>query len=105
MFGLFNDINPPEPVEPEQPKRYFRAEFYLKTAHTEFCWACNKTHDDIQMHFIEFVKWYHCRESSESFVLRYSSGVTCFRKCDVLYYTMTAIEETEEEYNKRNGKG
>ena len=34
-------------------------------------------------HFMDFFKWYHCREESSTFSFGYNKGVLCFRKSDI----------------------
>ena len=92
-------------VEPEPtPKKYARIEFTLRTTYDTMQWYCNKEHDDVQMHFKDFVKWYHCRTDSDTFVFKSVEGVTCVRRVDILLYKMYKVKETEYEYMLRNNR-
>ncbi len=90
--------------EPKAPEKFYRVDLVVKTKHREFSWGCPKETDDIAAHYRAFVSWYHGREKSKVFVMQHMEGCTCFRRKDILWYTITKREETRTEALARQTK-
>lgn len=43
-------------------------------------------------HFMNFYKWYHCRDLSETYSFAYNTGVLSFRKSDITRFEIKGIE-------------
>jgi hypothetical protein len=93
--GLFEE----EP-KPELPKEYFQVDLKVKTTDREFGWSCPMTKDDIPSHYDEFIKWYHTQKTM-MFVQTHKTGTTCFKRRDVIWYTITKRpENSTEKFNR-----
>ena len=85
--------------EPEEPKKTYRVELCIGTDKREFSWSMPKDEERVaREHYPEFTAWFHEAEDP-LYRLYHMDGVTCFRRQDIRWYTITIKEDSPKRRN------